>query len=353
MRRTGIVMDNRYMEHDMGAYHPENPRRLEVIYSMLEDADIKGRFHKIEPRSATKEEICYVHSQDYVDMIADTRGKSHVMLDPDTSTCARSYEVAMLAAGGLCEAIRAVVEKKIDNAFALVRPPGHHAERDRAMGFCLFNNIAIGARYAQKTHAINKVLIVDWDLHHGNGTQHSFEDDASVLYFSTHQYPYYPGTGAFEEVGIGEGKGFTINVPLSHGFGDAEYSAIYNMILKPIATEFKPDLVLISAGFDIYKDDPLGGMSVTPQGFAAITRIVMNIADECCNGRLAITLEGGYNLNGLRDSVKAVLKELSDMTNTDPDEIAKGSNKQMLSRVIERLGHIQGNFWKRLSDAGF
>ena len=350
MRKTGIVKDNRYMKHDIGAYHPENPRRLEVIYNMLEDSDVKGKFYEIEPRTAQKEEICYIHSLEYWERIAKTEGKSHVMLDPDTSTCADSYRVAMLAAGGLCEAIKAVLEEKIENAFALIRPPGHHAERNRAMGFCLFNNVAIGARYAQKIHSIEKVLVVDWDLHHGNGTQHSFEDDPTVLYFSTHQYPYYPGTGAFEEVGTGAGQGFTVNVPLSYGYGDAEYAAIYGMILRPVAMEFKPDLILISAGFDIYEGDPLGGMSVTPKGFAAMTRVIMDIADKCCDGRLVITLEGGYDLNGLRDSVKAVLKELSAMTNTDYEEMVEMANKEMLSKVTDRVKQVQGRFWKALSE---
>ena len=349
MRKTGIVKDSRYMKHDMGTYHPENPRRLKVIYEMLENSDMKGKFYEIKPRSATKEEICYIHSPGYMDRIANTEGKAYVMLDPDTSTCPDSYRVALLAAGGLCEAIRFVLEGKVNNAFALIRPPGHHAERDRAMGFCLFNNVAIGARYAQKVYAMEKVLIVDWDLHHGNGTQHSFESDSTILYFSTHQYPYYPGTGSFEEVGVGAGEGFTVNVPLSHGYGDAEYVSIYNRILKPIALEFKPDLILISAGFDIYKGDPLGGMSVTPEGFAAMTRVIMDISDKCCDGKLVITLEGGYDLNGLRDSVKAVLKELSDMTNTVPEDIAKMATGEMLTKITERIKQVQGRFWKNLS----
>ncbi len=349
MKKTGIVKDRRYMDHNMGAYHPESPKRLEVIYSMLEDEDMKGRFFEIEPREAEKEEICYVHSESYLEMIAKTEGKPYVSLDPDTSTCSKSYRTALLAAGGLCEAIKKVVQGEIDNAFALVRPPGHHAEKNRAMGFCIFNNIAIGARYAQKKLGIEKVLIVDWDLHHGNGTQHTFEDDPTVFYFSTHQYPYYPGTGSFEEIGTGSGKGYTMNVPLSYGYGDGEFSAIYEEILKPVALEFKPDLILISAGFDIYKDDPLGGMNVTAEGFASLTRSVMEIAEECCNGRLVITLEGGYNLTGLRDSVKAVLKELSDINKTDPRKIAEKARRSMVDRILERIKEIHGRFWKSIS----
>ncbi len=345
MRRTGIVKDERYMEHDMGLYHPENPKRLEVIYEMLEDSDVKGKFVEIEPREATREEICYIHSPEYVDMIASTEGKPHVTLDPDTSTCEKSYRVALLAAGGLCEAIKGVIEGKVENAFALIRPPGHHAERSRAMGFCIFNNVAIGARYAQKIHSLEKILIADWDLHHGNGTQHAFEYDPTVLYFSTHQYPYYPGTGAFEECGMGEGRGFTVNVPLSYGYGDSEYAEIYRSILLPIALEFNPDLVLVSAGFDIYEGDPLGSMSVTPNGFAAMARILMQIAERCCNGRLVITLEGGYNLNGLRQSVKAVLKELSDLSFTDPDNIAEKARRDMVDRVIKRAKEIHKDYW--------
>ncbi len=348
MRKVGIVKDKRYMEHDMGAYHPENPKRLEVIYEMLEDSDIKDKFIEIPPREATKEEICYIHSLEYLDMIAQTEGKPHVTLDPDTSTCEKSYRVALLAAGGLCEAIAHVIEGKVENAFALIRPPGHHAERSRAMGFCIFNNVAIGARYAQKVHSIEKVLIVDWDLHHGNGTQHAFEDDPTVLYFSTHQYPYYPGTGSFEEQGIGEGKGFIVNVPLSYGYGDAEYAEIYRSLLTPIATEFDPDLILVSAGFDIYEGDPLGGMSVSPTGFAALTRALMQMADKCCNGRLVITLEGGYNLNGLRQSVKAVLKELLDMSFTDPAQVAEKAREDMVSRVIDRVKQVHSAYWNCL-----
>ena len=198
-----------------------------------------------------------------------------------------------------------------DNGFALVRPPGHHAEADRAMGFCLFNNIAVGARHALDALGATRILLVDWDLHHGNGTQHSFYDTDRVLYFSTHQYPYYPGTGGVDEVGVGRGKGFTINVPLRGGLNDRAYLRIFNEILAPVARQYRPDLIMVSAGFDIFVGDPLGSMAVTTQGFAGLARILTKLAEELCDGRLFMVLEGGYNLEGQKDGVLAVLAELS------------------------------------------
>ena len=208
MKRTGIVKHETYMKHVMDPGHPESPERLRAIYQMLEEKEMKGHFELVKPREATREELLAIHSPDYIDLVASTAGKSHYRLDMDTSTCAKSYEAAILAAGGLMELIKAVMEGKLDNGFALVRPPGHHAERNRAMGFCLFNNVAIGAKYAIKNFSLERILIVDWDVHHGNGTQHSFYEDPQVLYFSTHRYGFfYPGTGAATEVGKREGGG--------------------------------------------------------------------------------------------------------------------------------------------------
>lgn len=292
MLKTGIVRDESYIDHRPGEFHPESHRRLETVYDMLDDADMIGNHPDVPVREATQEELLYIHSQDYINTVAATAGKPSGFLDGDTQTSAGSYNAALRAAGGLLNAIKMVNDGELDNAFALVRPPGHHAERNRGMGFCLFNNVAIGAVYAQKDLGLKKILIADWDLHHGNSTQHCFEADPSILYFSTHQYPYYPGTGSFAEAGRSEGEGYTVNVPLSTGFGDVEYNSIYKDILQPIALQFKPDFVLVSAGFDIYEDDPLGGMLVTPGGFAGLTRILMEIAGQCCNGKLVITLEG-------------------------------------------------------------
>ena len=348
MNRTGIVKDERYMKHYMGEHHPESPRRLEVIYEMLEAPDMKENFQEVPVRRAEKNELLLVHSSDYVERLAATEGVEYTYLDPDTQTSAGSYEAALLAAGGLCQAISMVNSGDLDNAFALVRPPGHHAEKARAMGFCLFNNIAVGARYAQEHLKLDRILVVDWDLHHGNGTQHSFEEDPSILYFSTHQYPYYPGSGAFSEAGIGRGEGFTVNVPLSVGFGDSEYVAIFEKVLRPIAIDFNPEMILVSAGFDIHIDDPLGGMNVTPEGFAGLTRSVLEIADSCCEGRVVITLEGGYNIYGQRDSVKEALKELAGLSTIAANDLLARADHQMLENIMENVNRVHHKRWKNL-----
>ena len=348
MTKTGIVQDERYMNHQMGAYHPESPRRLEVIYAMLEDADMQGNYRNVPVRRAEREELLWIHSPDYVERLASTEGREYTYLDPDTQTSPGSYEAALLAVGGLCEAISMVRSGELDNAFALVRPPGHHAERAQAMGFCLFNNVAVGARYAQEHLKLKRIIVVDWDLHHGNGTQHSFEEDASILYFSTHQYPYYPGTGSLTEVGKGKGQGFTVNVPLSMGYGDGEYVGIFEKILRPITLEFNPDMILVSAGFDIYMEDPLGGMNVTPDGFAGLTRSILQMASECCAGKVVITLEGGYNLQGLRDSVKAVLRELAGFSETDTRALLNKADQRALDHVTKQVIEVQGRYWKSL-----
>jgi acetoin utilization deacetylase AcuC-like enzyme len=348
MNKTGIVRDMRYLDHVMGAYHPESPQRLKAIYEMLEGPDMKSSFKDIRARMAKREELLMIHSPDYIDMLEGSDGKSSTYLDPDTQTSPGSYKAALLAAGGLCEAISKVCSGELENAFALIRPPGHHAERDKAMGFCIFNNVAIGAMYAQKYIGLDRILIADWDLHHGNGTQHAFEDDPSILYFSTHQYPYYPGTGSCAEVGKYKGEGFTINVPLSTGYGDCEYIAIFDRILRPISKGFDPNLILVSAGFDIFKGDPLGGMDVTPRGFAGLTRIIMDIADLYCNGKVIITLEGGYNIQGQSDSVKAVLKELSGKSMTDYDDLLSKADMEMVDYAIEPVKRVHGGYWKDL-----
>jgi len=349
MNRTGIVKDARYLEHVMDPGHPESPERLRAIYQMLEEEEMKGQFEAVKPRAATREELETIHSPRYIDLIASTAGKPYFRLDGDTSTCAKSYEAALWAAGGFLELIKAIMEGKLNNGFALVRPPGHHAERDRAMGFCLFNNIAIGAQYAIQNFSLQRILIVDWDVHHGNGTQNSFYEDPKVLYFSTHRYGFfYPGTGAATEVGRGKGEGFTVNVPLPTRCGDADYGNFFQKILRPIALEYQPQLILVSAGFDIHYDDPLGGMEVTEKGFARMTQILMEIAEATAQGKLAITLEGGYDVAGQKRSVKAVLKELAQISPFDKRDLLEKekANTSRTERFILQLKESQRRYWK-------
>ncbi|MGV8057964.1 MAG: histone deacetylase [Smithellaceae bacterium] len=347
-RKTGIVKDSRYLQHSAGFAHPESPQRLMAIYEMLDNPGMSWKFAQIEPREATHEEIAAIHSPTYIDFVAGTAGSDCVMLDPDTATSPETYHIAKLAAGGVCNAINKVVSGDVDNAFAFVRPPGHHAERDAAAGFCIFNNIAIGAMHAILKHNMKRILIVDWDLHHGNGTQHSFYNDPRVLYFSTHQYPYYPGTGSMDEIGRGPGKGYTVNVPLSAGAGDGAFIKVFRRILEPVAMEFKPELVLLSAGFDIYYQDPLGSMRVTPGGFAALARILMNIADNCCQGRFVAVLEGGYHVQGLTKSAKAVLEEMLDESHCSEEHLAafESNAGDEINVIISRVAKTIAPFWK-------
>jgi acetoin utilization deacetylase AcuC-like enzyme len=339
---TGIVRDRRYYRHGTD-YHPESPKRLEAIYNMLDGPDMVGKFVDIPPRYASHEELATVHSPSYINMVAGTAGLPYYSLDPDTETTADSYDTAKLAVGGVCNAIDYTVAGEVRNAFALIRPPGHHAHPDEAAGFCIFNNIALGAMHAIREHKMDRILIIDWDLHHGDGTQAIFYDDPRVLYFSTHQYPYYPGSGAVSETGRGKGAGYTINVPLSAGADDALFLKIYKKILEPVALAFKPDLVMLSAGFDIYFQDPLGGMKVTPQGFANLTRVIMDIAEQCCSERFVVVLEGGYHVTGLAKSVKKVLLEMRGETLVTDAQLqqvmqeADHSRDALISRVIQQL----------------
>jgi len=339
--RTGIVKDWQYMEHNMGAFHPESPQRIEAIYRMIE-REITFPFLEIKPRLAKEKEVEMVHYPSYVQAIKGTSGQERVVLDPDTATSSRSFEIALLAAGGLLKAIDLIIEGKIKNGFALVRPPGHHAEGARAMGFCLFNNVAIAAEYLIKKHALKRILIVDWDLHHGNGTQHSFQKRNDVLYFSAHQYPHYPGTGYWDETGAEEGEGFTVNVSLAPGKTDEDYFFIFQKVLSPIAKAFKPEFILVSAGFDIYRNDPLGGMLVSEEGFGAMTWELLALAHEHCQDRLLFTLEGGYDLQGLQLGIKQVLLQLG-AKGEKPTIKAKGSSS--LQEELAPVFKTQKKYW--------
>ena len=309
--KTGFVYDPIYLEHKTTPGHPESPERLVHIIEKLKEEGLYSQLVQLKPMPAAEDWIETVHSPEYIERARKfSEGGAGYLDSLDVPISRKSYDAAIMAAGGMLTAIDAVMERNITNAFCAVRPPGHHALEDQAMGFCIFNNIAIGARYVQKKHQLPKVLIVDWDVHHGNGTQAAFYDDPNVLYFSVHQYPFYPGTGSQTEKGSGKGLNSIINVPLPAGSGDADFVSAFEETLSPAAFAFSPDFVLISAGFDAHKDDLLGAMRVTQQGFAKLTQIVKNIAEKCCAGRLVSTLEGGYGLEGLAASVEAHIRVL-------------------------------------------
>jgi acetoin utilization deacetylase AcuC-like enzyme len=301
---TGYVYHPIYLEHDTGQ-HVEVAARLEAIMAHLEKTGLKSELTPIEPRPATVDEIALIHNKSYIKEIEETAAKGGGALDPDTVMSPRSYEAARYAAGGVIRAVEAVMGGEVANAFALVRPPGHHATADQAMGFCLFNNIAIAAKYALEKYDLERVLIIDFDVHHGNGTQGSFYDNPRLMYISTHEYPFYPGTGALNETGSGEGRGTNLNIPLPAGCGDSEYLSVFEQVIIPAARRFNPQFILISTGYDGHWADPLAMMQLTTGGYARITAIIKELAGELCEGHLALTLEGGYNLEAIAASAKA------------------------------------------------
>ena len=343
MRKLGIAIDDIFKMHDNGYGHPESPDRIRVINDMLINTGLMNKVELIEPFDALKEHITLVHEARHFDLIESTRGKERVYLDADTSTSPKSFEAAIRAAGAMIKSIDLVMNNDLEAAFPLVRPPGHHAEKDRAMGFCLFNNIAVGAAHLINNYDVNRILIVDWDLHHGNGTQHMFYDTDKVFYISTHQFPYYPGTGAANEIGIGEGEGFTLNIPMNPGMGDQEYIKIFFELLKPVIDQYTPKIILVSAGFDTHIADPLGGMAVTPKGFQNMTKLLNELADEHCGGKIIYILEGGYNLEGLLHSVYAVIQELLMQNNTDYLDY---SNTTKVDQLINGIMEINSKYWK-------
>jgi len=347
MSKTGIVKDKIYLEHIKNSGHIESPERLLHVYEILEAPDMAGLYTLIKPRMATKDEISWNHNINYINRIENTQKQEWVQLDPDTLANNITWSASCLSAGGGFSLIDEIYAKNIDNGFLLCRPPGHHAVYDRSMGFCIFNNIAINTYYLKKKYNLERILIVDWDLHHGNGTQDAFYNDNQVLFISTHQYPYYPGSGSAEQTGSGDGQYYTVNIPISPGQGDMDYANYFNSIIKPVARQFHPQFILASAGFDIYFDDPLGGMKVTEKGFAYLSRVLIDLANEMCDGRIAFFLEGGYNFEGLVQGVKAVIMECIDKSILSHDEfIAFNGKKDMKNPVVSRLMEIHGEKWK-------
>ena len=306
--KVGYVYDSVYLEHDTGQ-HPENATRLEAIMSRLEESSLKKRLTHIPPRPATTEELALVHHEEYIAHVQAVVKGGGGWLDPDTVASPGSYKAALYAAGGVIRATEVVMTEG-GSAYALVRPPGHHATATQALGFCLFNNVAIATRYALSKLNLGRVAIIDFDVHHGNGTQDAFYDDPKVLYISTHEFPLYPGTGSLEETGTGDAEGTTVNIPLPAGSGDSEYLQVFDEVIVPVVRRFGPELILVSAGYDGHWSDRLAMMDLSVTGYAKMAEIIKGLAQELCHGHLVFTLEGGYPLAALAASVKATFDVL-------------------------------------------
>ncbi len=342
--RVALYDDAAFREHDAGPGHPERPERLDAVRRGIRDAGIEGRLVLRTPRPATRDELLRVHTAAHVDRVAATAGRT-VRFDPDTAASSRSYDAAVRAAGAVAEAVDRALDGEGDRAFCAVRQPGHHAESGRAMGFCLFNNVAVGAAHAL-ARGLERVLIVDFDVHHGNGTQEIFYGDPRVLYLSTHEFPFYPGTGAADEVGEGAGRGFTVNLPLPAGCGDAEYRLLYSEIAEPIAAAYDPQLVLVSAGFDAHAADPLAGMRLTERGFASVAASCLRSASGAAKGRTVMVLEGGYDLEAMAASAATVVGSL--LAQGVESGRGVGPSTPLASALVDRHRRAFAPYWPSL-----
>jgi len=338
-----LISSPRFAEHLTPPGHPESPARAEAMELVAENWRARGGA-LAAPRPATGPELERVHDADYLDVVAATSGQA-VAFDADTYTSAASYDIALLAAGAVTGAVDRVMNGAGQRVLALVRPPGHHAERNRAMGFCLFNNVAIGAAHARAGGA-RRVAIVDYDVHHGNGTQHIFEEDPSILYISTHQHPHYPGTGAAAEIGSAAGRGFTVNLPLQSGAVDQDYALVFSEVVVPVLRQFSPDLLMVSAGFDAHERDPLAAMRLTTPAFAAMTMELARVADECCSGRLVAATEGGYDLEAVIESLQGVVDALACEAPSEGVWPATGATAPRRGRAaVEQAKALLGPYW--------
>jgi acetoin utilization deacetylase AcuC-like enzyme len=306
----GYLIDNRYLLHDTGAHHPESPERLAAIQQILDELRAGRSWERVQARMASPAELELIHHPVHVQRVKEAARRAPTYLDLDTPVSAQSYTTALLAAGGVFECMDALFTGKLRRVFAFIRPPGHHAGFESARGFCLFNNVALAAVYARTKYKADRIAIADFDVHHGDGTQSSFYNSPNVLYISTHQYPFYPGTGDFDETGEGDGKGYTLNFPLPEGADDSCFVPIYSKIVGLVLDQYKPQLILVSAGFDGHYKDPLGGLSLTQAGYASAAASLILSAERCCAGKICFVLEGGYSVDALKDCCRGVMAEM-------------------------------------------
>jgi len=349
MKPVWVIKDERFLLHLERMPHMESGRRISAALTLLEDESLQGKYRVVSPRPASVEELALIHTPEHIGRVAESSGKPLTSFDLDTQATPLSYETARLAAGAVFSLLDEIWRSGAGRGLAFVRPPGHHAEPGKAMGFCLFNNIALGARYLQRRHNVKKIMIVDIDAHHGNGTQSAFYDDDGVLYFSIHQYPAYPGTGNLGEVGRGKGEGFTVNVPLPKHCGDGDFARVVYFLLKPIAEAFQPEIMMVSCGFDLYRHDPLCMMRATPEGYALIAFLLVELVERLCSGRIIFVMEGGYSLRGIRECGLRVMQVLCGIPVVSQKTIIKllqvdARHSSLLKKVIE----IQRKYWPQL-----
>ncbi len=349
---TGVIVSDDFRKHDPGEGHPESAERMGAVARAIASPKLAPKLEIVSPKPAEKEHILLVHWERLYDEVMATRGKERTYLDSDTIASSATADVAHLAVGAVLTGIDRVMtagpvaragEGRLENAFAFPRPPGHHAKPDKAMGFCFFNNVAVGAMYALKRYQMHRILIIDFDVHHGNGTQKAFYTSPEVLYLSTHQSPHYPGTGGIQETGKDEGEGYTLNIPMPAGMGDREYLRVFRDVLVPVGREYKPELVLVSAGFDAHRADPLGGMELSSAGYGAITAEILLLAQEVCGGRAVFVLEGGYDLRALEESIGYVLGVMSGGPREEPADPGAAAEE-----LVNELRAVHGEYWTSL-----
>ncbi|HUX50249.1 MAG TPA: histone deacetylase [Spirochaetia bacterium] len=348
MRNVTLFRDPLFSAHENGPGHPERPERLAAIDAMLAEAPFISKLVDRTAPDATIDQIARIHERSYIERMRRSSGNDRTYLDPDTSANRYTYAAAVRAAGAAVAAVDLAVSGEAPASFVLARPPGHHAERSQAMGFCIFNSIAIGALHAIEHHRLERVAIIDWDVHHGNGTMHSLYNRKDVLYVSLHQYPHYPGTGSHDEIGSGDGEGYTLNLPLGSGMGDDDYLMLFRDIIVPVLDEYRPELLLVSAGFDAHRDDPLAEMALTDTGFRGMTHALRAVADRHAKGRLIHLLEGGYNLQALASGVRTVLEATAaDVADsTWPDSLPQLSS--YIRWIEKNVKQALSPFWLRL-----
>jgi acetoin utilization deacetylase AcuC-like enzyme len=342
MLRPGFLIDKIYLRHDPGIRHPESPRRLRALWDAVEELGASERWLRLESRAAHEEDLELIHHRSLHERVERLVRRAPAHLDADTVVSQDSYVVALHAVGGVLACVDALLCSRVSRFFAFVRPPGHHAEPGRSMGFCLFNNVALAAAYARVVHGLERVAVIDFDLHHGNGTQACFYDDPHVLFVSSHQYPFYPGTGAIAEIGIREGRGYTVNFPLQEGAGNELFVPIYASIVGPILEQYRPQLILVSAGFDAHFKDPLGGLNVSAAGFGSAAASLIRAADQCCSGRIGFVLEGGYSPEGLAESARAVMEQ---MELSDPKELRVTETAGFID-LSDEVRTLHGGLWR-------